>query len=226
MGKISLAFLRHAKVPSHKGDMPLTADAQADIDAAVPRLKALGAADASFLFLGTQTKRARQTAEILRDAIAPNSPEVLPAFALRNPDIHLAGSRVEMGSTAEFFASQCEHMAMTPDDVRAHPFYRGFLDAPDRIEFWVKHEAPPGENAADVARRVLHFAQSFEAAPRGGDLVVACVTHSPVLRAILTQGLKLNDPGEPGWVEQIELEIGADEMRYRFRDHTGVLSRF
>lgn len=226
MPKISIAFLRHAKVPSHKGDMPLTADAQADIDAAVPKLRALGGADAEFLFLGTQTKRARQTAEILRDAIAPSSPEVVPAFALRNPDIHLAGSRVEMGSTPEFFASQCEHRAMTPDAVMAHPFYHGFLTAPDRIEYWVTHTAPPGEDAAAVARRVLHFAQSFEAAPRTRDLVVACVTHSPVLRAILMQGLGLQDPGEPEWVEQIELQVAPDHMAYRFRDHTGRLDRF
>ncbi|MEM9318939.1 MAG: histidine phosphatase family protein [Pseudomonadota bacterium] len=206
--------------------MPITDDAQADIDAAVPRIKALGSADAAFLFLGTQTHRARQTAEILRLAIAPNSPEVVPAFALRNPDIHLAGSRVEMGSTAEFFAEQCEHIAMTPADVLAHPFYCGFLEAPDRIEFWVKHATPPGEDAAAVARRVLHFAQSFAAAPGDTDLVVACVTHSPVLRAILIEGLGIPDPGEPNWVEQIELVIGDSQMTYRFRDRIGTLPRF
>ena len=223
MGDVTLAFLRHAKVPSHKGDMPLTEDAHGDIEAAVPRIKALGGDETRYLFLGTQTNRSRQTAEALRAAIAPDAPEVQPAFALRNPDIHLAGSRVEMGSTPEFFASQCEHLAMPPEAVLAHPFYHGFLTAPDRSEFWVHHASPPGEDAAAVARRILHFAASFQAAPQEGDLVVVAVTHSPVMRAILTQGLKLTDPGEPGWVEEIVLKVGADGMSYRFRDSSGTL---
>ncbi|MEM9348989.1 MAG: hypothetical protein AAGA47_01915 [Pseudomonadota bacterium] len=227
MSKVTLAFLRHAKVPSHKGDMPLTEDSQGDIDAAVPRLRALGGQGARYLFLGTQTNRSRQTAEALRAAIDPEAPEVKPAFALRNPDIFIAGSRVEMGSTPEFFASQCEHLAMTPDAVMAHPFYKGFLEAPDRIEFWVYHKSPPGEDAAAVARRILHFARSFRAAPEVAagerDLVVACVTHSPVMRAILTQGLGIPDPGEPGWVEEIVITVENDAMSYRFRDSTGAV---
>ena len=228
MSTATLAFLRHAKVPSHKGDMPLTEDSHADIAAAVPRLKALASENARFVFLGTQTKRSRQTAEALRQAIAPDSPEVEPAFALRNPDIHLAGARVEMGSTPEFFASQCNHIDMQPESVLKHPFYRGFLEAPDRIEYWVHHQSPPGEDAAAVARRVMHFARSFRDVPEIAndeqDLVIACVTHSPVMRAILTQGLKLVDPGEPGWVEEIVIQVSREEMRFRFREHTGVLS--
>lgn len=228
MSNVVLAFLRHAKVPSHKGDMPLTEDSRADIDAAIPRLKALGGANARFVFLGTRTKRSRQTAEILRQEIDPTAPEVAAAFALRNPDIHLAGSRVEMGSTAEFFAEQCEHLAMTPAAVMEHPFYRGFLQAPDRIEFWVHHESPPGEDAAAVARRILHFARSFRAAPEVAqgkrDLVVACVTHSPVMRAILIKGLGIRDPGEPGWVEEIVIRVGENEMSYCFRDSIGKIS--
>ncbi len=223
MRKVTLAFLRHAKVPSHEGDMPITPDSNADIEAAVPRLKALADPGDAFLFLATRTHRSRQTAEALREAIDPSTPEVKPAWALRNPDIYLAGSRVEMGSKPEFFASQCEFLAMTPEDVLEQEFYRGFLTAPDRIEFWVHHETPPGEDAAAVARRVLHFARSFRAAPLTGNLVVACVTHSPVMRAILTKGLNISDPGEPDWVEEILVEVTADAMRYRFREHTGTL---
>ncbi|MFK7942021.1 MAG: histidine phosphatase family protein [Paracoccaceae bacterium] len=227
MSTISLAFIRHAKVPSHKGDMPLTEDSMSDINAAVPKLKALGVDGARYLFLGTQTKRSRQTADALRAAIDPASPEVQPAFALRNPDIHLAGSRVEMGSTPEFFASQCEHLAMTPEAVLQHPFYAGFLNAPDRIEYWVHHTSPPGEDAASVAHRIIEFAKSFRAAPDvgsgGRDLVVACVTHSPVMRAILTQGLGLKDPGEPDWVEAIVLQLNEDGITYRFRDSQGTV---
>jgi broad specificity phosphatase PhoE len=224
MNHVTLSFLRHAKVPSHKGDMPLTEDAYADIEAAVPRLAAHRRDGARFLFLGTRTNRSRQTAEALRSAIAPGAPEVLPAWGLRNPDVYLAGSRVEMGSTAEFFASQAEFMNVAPEAVLDHPFFAGFLEAPDRIGYWLRHENPPGESAADVARRVLDFAQSF-AGHAGSGLVVACVTHSPVLRAIITKGLGLPDPGEPGWVEAVDVHVAPTQMSFAFRDRTGTLQR-
>ncbi|MEM6387978.1 MAG: histidine phosphatase family protein [Pseudomonadota bacterium] len=224
MGKVTLAFLRHAKVPSHEGDMPLTEDSGKDIEAAIIRLRKLSEGASTFRFLATQTHRSRQTAEALREALDPKAPEVLPAWGLRNPDIHLAGSRVEMGSKAEFFASQCEFLELTPDVVMLHPFYRGFLTAKDRIEYWLHHQTPPGEDASAVAHRVLKFAESFRAAELKGDLFVVCVTHSPVMRAILEQGLGIPDPGEPDWVEEIVLELTDEETLYRFRQHNGKLA--
>lgn len=224
MGKVTLAFLRHAKVPSHKGDMPLTEDSSADIEVAIPGLRGLAGDGDRFLFLATRTHRSRQTAEALRHAIDPGAPEVVAAWGLRNPDLYLAGSRVEMGSTPEFIASQCEHLPMSADAVRAHGFFRGFLAADDRIEYWLNEESPPGENAAAVALRVLQFARSFSARPATGDLVVACVTHSPVMRALLTKGLGVADPGEPGWVEAITVEISDKGMSYRFRAETGTIA--
>ena len=223
MRKVTLAFLRHAKVPSHEGDMPLTEDSNSDIEAAVPRLRALGSKDARFMFLATRTHRSRQTAEALRAAIDPSAPEVQPAWGLRNPDVYLAGSRVELGSKAEFFASQSEFCDLAPEDVREQRFYQEFLTAPDRIEYWLFDENAPGENAAAVAKRVLQFAQSFLAVPLKTDLVVACVTHSPVMRAILWKGLGRVDTGEPDWVEEIVLEVTPEGMAYRFRDYIGHL---
>lgn len=222
MHEITLSFLRHAKVPSHKGDMLLTDDAHADIDAAIPRLRAHGGEGAKYLFLCTRTNRSRQTAEALRHAIAPDSPEVCAAWGLRNPDLYLAGSRVEMGSTAAFIASQSDALAVEEKVVLAHPFFSGFLSAPDRIEYWLRHDSPPGETAADVARRVLQFAQSFTGHTEGR-LVVACVSHSPVLRAIIVHGLGLSDPGEPGWVEAVDLHLGAEGIFFEFRGETGRL---
>ncbi len=223
MSTATLAFLRHAKVPSHHGDMPLTEDSNADIEAAVPRLKALAKPGDIWRFLATETHRSRQTAEALRSAIDPSTPEVKPAWGLRNPDIHLAGSRVEMGSLPEFFASQCQFYEMAPEDVLAQSFYSGFLNAPDRIEYWVHHETPPGEDAAAVARRIVKFAESFLAVPGDDHHVVVCVTHSPVMRAILTKAMGMTDPGEPNWVEEIIFDVTQDGIAYRFRDHSGTI---
>lgn len=223
MHHTTISFLRHGKVPSHKGDMPLTEDAAADIEAAVPRLRALGGEGARHLFLCTRTNRSRQTAEALRAAIDPSAAEARPAWGLRNPDVYIAGSRVELGSTAEFIASQAEFEEVSQETVLAHPFFGGFLGTPDRIGYWLEHPSPPGESAADVARRVMHFARSFAANPAGSDRVVACVTHSPVLRALVVEGLGLADPGEPGWVEAVDLHLSPDGISYSFRDRTGTL---
>lgn len=54
-------------------------------------------------------------------------------------------------------------------------------------------------------------------------LYAACVTHSPVMRAILVHGLGISDPGEPGWVEEIVLEMSEGRVQFRFREHTGQL---
>lgn len=226
MANVTLAFLRHGKVPSHEGDMQLTEDSASDITAAVPKLLALGGTDATYRFVATRTHRSQQTAEALRQAIDPTAPEVLPAWGLRNPDIYLAGSRVEMGSKAEFFASQCEHAEMTPEKVMQHRFYRGFLTVHDRIEYWLTHATPPGETAEAVAHRVMAFAESFRAVQVENDLVVACVTHSPVMRAIIVKGLGISDPGEPEWVEEIVLKMSNNSTTFRFRDQTGTLRRF
>lgn len=226
MANVTLAFLRHAKVPSHEGDMPLTADSGSDIAAAVPRLTSLGGEGASFRFVATRTNRSQQTADALRQAIDPSAPEVQAAWGLRNPDIYLAGSRVEMGSKAEFFATQCDHLEMSPEKVMKHRFYGGFLSAPDRIEYWLTHATPPGETATAVATRVMAFAESFRAAQVENDLVVACVTHSPVMRAILVRGLGISDPGEPDWVEEIVLKMTPESTTFRFRNQLGTLRTF
>lgn len=224
MTSVALAFLRHAQVPSHEGDMPLTADARGQIDAAVPKLKGLAGQGASFSFLATRTARSRQTAEALRAAIDPEAAPVEPAWGLRNPDLYLAGARVEMMSSARAIAAQFPPGAMTPEAVLAHAFFRGFLTADERIGYWLAHDDPPGEDARAVAARVLHFARSFAARP-GGGRVVACVTHSPVMRALVVRGLGLPDPGEPGWVEAIELRLSGDALTYAFRDRTGTVPR-
>jgi len=222
MSHITISFLRHGKVTSYTKDMPLSGDAQADIDAAVPRLRALGGGDARYIFLGTRTNRSRDTAEALRRAIDPAAPDVRAVWGLRNPDLYLAGSRVEMGSSAAFFASQSDVLEIEPDAVTAHPFFDGFITSSDRIGYWLRHDAPPGEAAADVARRLLHFARSF-AGHSDKPLVVACVTHSPILRAMVVHGLGLDDPKEPDWLEAVNFRLEGEQLSFEFRGVTGIL---
>jgi hypothetical protein len=46
-----------------------------------------------------------------------------------------------------------------------------------------------------------------------------------VLRAIITKGLGLPDPGEPGWVEAVDVHVAPTQMSFAFRDRTGTLQR-
>lgn len=218
MSSVRLWLIRHAKVDSHQGDQPLAADSLAPVDTTAAVIRAAIGKGETVSFHSTRTQRSQQTADLLRDRIDAGAKDAVPAWGLRNPDLYLLGSRVEMVSTAEAFAAQLDEGAAGPDDVMAHPFFRGFLTAPDRIEYWLTHEAPPGETASEVARRVRHFALSF-AIPgaRRPHHNAVCVTHSPVLRAVLTKWLGLADPGEPDWVEAIEISLAPTGATARFR---------
>jgi broad specificity phosphatase PhoE len=189
-----LILLRHGEVASHRGDVPITDEGRRQATEAGRRLGGLR----SVRLLAGATRRARETAEGvaagLRAAGVPVSgPDV--AFALRNPDLYLAGARVDMVSSPEAFAEQVPWL--TPGDVLAVPFFAGFLTAPDRIGYWLRSSSPPGDDADAVAARIVTFARSL-ADGRPPETVVA-VTHSPVLRAVAV-GLGLEDPGEPPYL--------------------------
>ncbi|KAA9008112.1 histidine phosphatase family protein [Histidinibacterium aquaticum] len=225
VGTTTLWLIRHAKVSSHQGDQPLSEDALGPVDATAKKIKAAYEPGQTMSFHSTRTKRSQQTADALRDRVAPGEPDAGPAWGLRNPDLYLFGSRVEMVSTAQAFADQVEPMAgwhADADSVLTQPFFEGFLAAPDRIEYWLAHEKPPGETAADVAGRVGHFARSLNR-PGGAGHHAVCVTHSPVMRAVLIGWLGLPDPGEPEWVEPIALTISGSAVTARFRTENVTL---
>jgi broad specificity phosphatase PhoE len=205
-----LILLRHGEVASHRGDIPLTAAGRAQAEDAGRRMAAQGLGKVRLL--SGATRRASETAEGVRaglsaDGVPVSGPDV--AFALRNPDLYLAGARVDMVSSAEAFADQVPWLAA--DDVLAVPFFAGFLSAPDRIEWWLRAGDPPGDDVASVAARIVAFARSLADSGTAADTVVA-VSHSPVLRAVAV-GLGLDDPGEPGYLTGYAVEVGADGAR-------------
>jgi broad specificity phosphatase PhoE len=83
----------------------------------------------------------------------------------------------------------CMRPRAAPARLLKIPFLRGFWEAPDRIDYWVNHSDPPGEDAEAVARRVLTFATSLLDLPRVQPRRYICVTHSPVMRAFLRRYL-------------------------------------
>lgn len=201
-----LLLLRHGEVESHCGDVPIT---EAGAHFAIQVGQTLGrTATAPVLVLTGETRRTRETAEaICAGATAAGGSLTGPrvAAALRNPDLYVAGQRVNMVSSLAALAAQLEGVdEQTASQV---PFFRGFLQAEDRIGYWLAQENPPGDDPMTVARRIKAFAGSLTDLPQPG-LTVA-VTHSPVLRAVALAELG-EDIGEPPWVGGLRLDITPD----------------
>ncbi|SFE58088.1 histidine phosphatase family protein [Blastococcus tunisiensis] len=202
-----LFLLRHGEVTSHRGDVPVTDEGLRTAVEVGHRLA--GRAEGPIRVISGETRRTRDTAAAVARGAREAGATVLEdgvAFALRNPDLYLAGVRVDMVSSEEAFAVQIP--GFTEADVAKVAFFAEWLTAPDRVGWWVRHPDPPGDDAAAVAARIRSFAASL--ADRADDTAVTVgVTHSPVLRAC---GLDVagSDTGEPAWLAGLEAEIGAD----------------
>jgi broad specificity phosphatase PhoE len=202
-----LVLLRHGEVPSHRGDVAVT---DRGLDSAEQVGRRLAASAGRIRVLTGETLRARQTgAAIATGASAAGAAVDEPrvAFALRNPDIYVAGERVDMVSSVAALAEQVP--GMTLDEAAAVPFFVGFFDHSDRIGWWLRLGDVPGDDAEAVARRIGHFAASLpDRTTQPAELTVA-VTHSPVLRACALAYLG-QDPGEPEWLTGLELSVSSD----------------
>jgi broad specificity phosphatase PhoE len=202
-----LLLLRHGEVTSHRGDVAVT---DRGLDSAENVGRRLAATADRIRVLTGGTLRTRQTGAAIATGAraagaAVDEPRV--AFALRNPDIYVAGERVDMVSSAAALAEQVP--GMTIDEAAAVPFFAEFFDHPDRIGWWLRLGQVPGEDAEALARRVDHFAASLpDRTARPAELTVG-VTHSPVLRACALAHLG-HDPGEPEWLTGLELSVGPD----------------
>jgi broad specificity phosphatase PhoE len=188
-GAHRLLLLRHGEVTPHRGDVPVTAAGLATATALGRRLGASGTR--RLRVLSANTLRARQTAEAVADGARRAGAVVdgpTECFALRNPDLYLAGVRVDMVSTAAAFAEQ--------------------VSAADRIGWWLRHPDPPGDDATCVQRRITGFARSLADLGDGVPAVTVAVTHSPVIRACALP--VLGDPGEPDWVAGLEMLVTPD----------------
>lgn len=203
-----LILLRHGEVASHRGDVPLTRAGRGQAEEAGRLIAQLGAARVRILV--GPTLRAQQTGLIMAQGLTSaqacgevTGPAV--ASALRNPDLYLAGHRVDLVSSAAAFAEQVP--GATEAQVTSIAFYSDFLTSADRIGYWLTHADPPGDNAATVAARIRQFAASLGRGDRA-DLVVG-ITQSPVLRAVGSHYAG-TDPGEPDYLNGYRIRTRSD----------------
>jgi broad specificity phosphatase PhoE len=225
LAMVRVHWVRHGKIASHRGNVPLT-------DEGVAQARERGRLVAEDLsageivhFMHAPTLRTRQTVEEIRasmdEALGPGGAakllEVSEQWAIRNPDLYVAGQRVEMVSSADALAEQLSAPPVGLEALSEHPFFREFWASTDRIGYWVEHPDPPGEDTVAVARRQMTFAMSLPERPENKPIRYILSTHSPVLRAILLCYAG-EDPGEPGYLEPIDLILsgnGSSELRFR-----------
>jgi broad specificity phosphatase PhoE len=212
---VKVHWLRHGKVASHRGNVPLTDEGVAQARERGRKLAGELSPGETVHFLHAPTLRTRRTAEEIRASLQEalkGRAKLLPVreeWAIRNPDLYVAGQRVELVSSAEALAEQLDPPP-PPEALSGHPFFKEFWRAPDRVGYWVGLEDPPGEDAVAVARRQLTFALSLPEAAGERPVRYLLVTHSPVLRAILRCYLG-GDPGEPEYLESVDLTLSGDE---------------
>ena len=209
MSEVQLLLLRHGEVASHRGDVPVT---QGGLVHAERTGKVIGGStDASISVLFGGTRRTRETAEAI--VLGISDPERVDgtrdSFALRNPDMYVAGTRVNMVSSAAALAQQV--VGMTPDQVEANEWWTTFFNADDRVGWWLAQEDPPGETSRDLVRRIQRFARSCtDPGPQRGQFIVG-VTHSPVLRAVLS-AVTGQDPGEPTYLTGALIRVSPGQI--------------
>lgn len=202
-----ILFLRHGEVASHRGDVPVTEGGLAHAETTGKALASY--ADLPFTVFFGGTRRTRETAEAIIRGIGDPSRVQGPidSFALRNPDMYAAGTRVNMVSSPEALAEQVP--GMTSEEAASIAWWTTFFAAPDRIGWWLEQGDPPGETVHELYTRIQRFVRTFaDPGPYEGRLIV-CVTHSPLLRSVLI-GATGTDPGEPAYVTGAELVVRPD----------------
>jgi len=202
-----LFLLRHSEVPGHRGDVPVTA---AGLQLATDVGRRLGErANGAVRVISGETRRTLETAAAVARGALGAGAEVIEdgvAFALRNPDLYLAGVRVNMVSSEAAFAEQIP--GFSEADVAKVTFFNDWLTVPDRVGWWVRHPDPPGDDAAAVAVRIRAWLASFADRDDPAELTVA-ISHSPVLRALAVDATG-SDPGEPEWLAGLQAVIDDD----------------
>jgi broad specificity phosphatase PhoE len=220
-------WFRHGRVASHRGDMPLTEEGRREVEEGGRRMGSLLMPDEIISILYAPTRRTRETAIALHRSIAATrtissqftllAPEM--HMALRNPDLFVAGNRVEMVSNAEALAEQLPASNVHIEQLARLPFWHAFWEHPDRIGYWVSLPNPPGEDANAVARRLMAYAASLLDLPCQQPRRYICITHSPDMRAFLYHYLLGHDPGEPDYAETIDLELaGTNSVAISYRE--------
>src|SRR2546429_2001308 len=130
-------WVRHGKVSSHQGDVPVTDDGLEQAEAVGRQLAEEVSPDEDIFFLYALTRRTRETAVAIRNGMKAGLSNMdvqgrqqrhlfAPAEhrALRSPDLYVGGNREEIVSSALAMAEQTVSDGIDADSLlklRSHP---------------------------------------------------------------------------------------------------------
>ena len=176
-------FYRHAEIPSHRGDLPATSAGLEQAELVGARLAASCSPGTRVEFLHAPTVRTVQTAEALRRGFESGErdvhlgvPRVEPA--IRNPDLYVAGHRVEMVSALDAIAAQLPDDALTRDELERNAFFSRFLTSPTGSAYGSPTTTRPG-SAPTTSHAGSTHGRGACATPAGPTPDVSCASRTP-----------------------------------------------
>jgi hypothetical protein len=133
-------WMRHAKVASHQGNLPLTSEGRRQVEDAGRQFSRKLVPGEVVSLLHAPTRRTRESALILYCSMVEmldyvEQPEVylsppMEHWAIRYPDIYVAGVRIELVSTAEALAEQLPPSGLCPEELDNCLSYAAFVQPP------------------------------------------------------------------------------------------------
>src|SRR5216684_1757715 len=136
-------WVRHGEVVSHRGDLPVTEHGKRQIEIAGQQFASTLISGETVALLHAPTRRTQETAFILHESMAKLCDDMqrsqvrllepVEHWAIRNPDIYIAGTRIELVSSAEALDEQVAPSGNRLEEMAQVTFLRGFLSTPERM---------------------------------------------------------------------------------------------
>lgn len=190
-------LVRHGRIPDYKTDQSLTELGRQESLAAGRELAAQVRPGETIGFFTSPSRRARETAALLRDGlhaalrehsiIATIEPTVAVDDYLQDIKFYLDGVGYSpITPLLDIARWRLQHHPSPEHQAFADYQYQFWTD-PDPIGYWLTHPSPVVESPEAVAQRVRAYVAErlavSETAPQLRREV--CVTHSPLLRSFL-----------------------------------------
>lgn len=210
---------RHGRIPDYKTDQSLTELGRQEALAAGRELAVQIRPGETICFFTSPSRRARETAALLRDGLQ----EALWEYSLA-VTIEATVAVDDSLQDVRFYLDGASYAPITPLleiarwRLQQHPsaelqafadYQHEFWTNPDPVGYWLIHPSPVVESPEAVAQRLRTFVAERLAASDANNQPrrEVCVTHSPLLRSFL-QGVFGQAFGPPPFSGMLTIEAG------------------
>lgn len=217
-------LVRHGRILDYKTDQSLTELGRQEALTAGRELAAQVKPGETIRFFSSPSRRARETAALLRDGLGETLPQHTPPAVLE-PTIAVDDYLQDL----KFYLDGASYAPITPlleiarwrlqqnpsPEIQTFVEYQHeFWTDPDPVGYWLTHPSPVVESPEAVMQRTLAFLAERLAENSANNKLrrEVCVTHSPILRIFLqlTFGQTFGPPPFSGM-----LTIKASQIHYQ-----------